>query len=358
LREENLSLKKIKKWGKWLIGVLVTLGLIGILGQDFYQEHIRDHIYQPIVTNVDEITFNRESRFSKRVFYVTNRSGKPRFDVFVRVFLGNLDKKTEVFDLEIVKENKNDGNDTKEAVGGFDIKELLAPIAKTDFALEGDYVRIVGEEKEFALAYFKKLESMESREVAVKYRSILKPETVKQGDLVLPVEIWRYGFGGIGEVSNPKPNEMTLALHFPDKLDRAYRKLPAFMHCLVFGYFKGIPVATYMDVDEQGWFAAQAVCKILRIKEFHEYATVLKDSEKDTLHVSEEVVLKVGHPEYFDQETIVVSESGLDALFKKADKSTAKYFKEWLDKVLMPKLKDCVFNGDKGRQTVLIYPGR
>jgi len=186
------------------------------------------------------------------------------------------------------------------------------------------------------------------------YRSILNPETIKKGPLVLPIRIWDYDNGGIGQVGNPEPNKLTMQMNFPDPLDIVPRKNPINPRCLSICSYGGALVTACLDIDEQGWLSAKQVCQILNLGDFRDRISNLDDSEKFVLPIPNEMIKRIGLPNWRDRDILTVSESGLKKLLKMADKAIARDFEAWTKRELLPGLKECILDKQLSHQQQVI----
>ena len=87
---------------------------------------------------------------------------------------------------------------------------------------------------------------------------------------------------------------------------------------------------TTVDMDGDVWFVASEVCKVLEIKNTSQAVSKLDDDEKG--------VSLLNTPSG-DQEKLIVSESGLYALIFQSRKPSAKQFRKWVTKEVIPAIR-------------------
>lgn len=87
---------------------------------------------------------------------------------------------------------------------------------------------------------------------------------------------------------------------------------------------------TTIDIDGEIWFVAHEVCKLLDIKNSRDAVSSLDEDEKLTSVI----------PTSGQNRTVnLVSESGLYALIFRSKKSTAKKFRKWVTKEVIPSIR-------------------
>lgn len=87
---------------------------------------------------------------------------------------------------------------------------------------------------------------------------------------------------------------------------------------------------TTIEIDGDAWFVANEVCKLLGIKNTSDAVSRLDDDEKG--------VSVIPTPSG-DQEKLIVSESGLYALIFRSKKPSAKKFRKWVTKEVIPAVR-------------------
>ena len=87
---------------------------------------------------------------------------------------------------------------------------------------------------------------------------------------------------------------------------------------------------TTVEINGDAWFVANEVCKLLDIKNTSDAVSRLDDDEKG--------VSALPTPSG-DQEKLIISESGLYALIFKSNKPSAKKFRKWVTKEVIPAIR-------------------
>ena len=87
---------------------------------------------------------------------------------------------------------------------------------------------------------------------------------------------------------------------------------------------------TTVEIDGEVWFVASEVCKLLDIKNSSDAVSRLDDDEKLTS------VLPIAGQ---NRSVNLVSESGLYALIFKSNKPSAKVFRKWVTKEVIPSIR-------------------
>lgn len=90
-------------------------------------------------------------------------------------------------------------------------------------------------------------------------------------------------------------------------------------------------VRTIMDDDGEPWFVAKDVCRVLEIANHRDAVAQLDEDEKDAVGISD----AIGR----EQETTIISESGLYALVFRSRKPQAREFGRWVRKEVLPALR-------------------
>jgi len=94
---------------------------------------------------------------------------------------------------------------------------------------------------------------------------------------------------------------------------------------------KGQPIdLTLIEIDGNPWFVASEVCKLLGIKNISDAVSRLDDDEKGV----SELPTPSG-----TQKKLVVSESGLYELIFRSNKKSAKAFRKWVTKEVIPSVR-------------------
>lgn len=88
---------------------------------------------------------------------------------------------------------------------------------------------------------------------------------------------------------------------------------------------------TTIEIDGEAWFVASEVCKVLDIKNPRQAVSSLDDDEKNTVRLSDGTS---GNPN-----KTIISESGLYALIFKSKKESAKKFRKWVTKEVIPAIR-------------------
>lgn len=94
--------------------------------------------------------------------------------------------------------------------------------------------------------------------------------------------------------------------------------------------FDELPVRTVLR-DDQPWFVAADVCRVLEIVNNRDAVAELDDDEKNTVAINDG---NRGNPN-----TTIISESGLYALIFKSRKPEAKRFRKWVTAEVLPELR-------------------
>jgi len=87
---------------------------------------------------------------------------------------------------------------------------------------------------------------------------------------------------------------------------------------------------TTIEIEGEAWFVASEVCKLLDIKNTSDAVSRLDDDEKG--------VSVIPTPSG-DQEKLIISESGLYALVFRSKKPSAKKFRKWVTKEVIPAIR-------------------
>lgn len=90
-------------------------------------------------------------------------------------------------------------------------------------------------------------------------------------------------------------------------------------------------VRVRMDEEGRPWFVAKDVCMALGIANHKDAISVLDDDEKSGVGISD--------PHGREQETLVISESGLYALILRSRKPLAKKFRRWVTDEVLPTIR-------------------
>lgn len=88
---------------------------------------------------------------------------------------------------------------------------------------------------------------------------------------------------------------------------------------------------TAIDIDGDAWFVASEVCALLGIKNPRDAVSSLDDDEKSSVVISDGTS---GNPN-----KTIISESGLYALVFKSKKESAKRFRKWITKEVIPAIR-------------------
>ena len=94
--------------------------------------------------------------------------------------------------------------------------------------------------------------------------------------------------------------------------------------------FENLPVRT-INRNGEVWFVAADVCAALEIGNPRQAVTRLDDDERDTFGIIDALGRQ--------QETVVISESGLYALVMTSRKEEAKRFKRWVTHDVLPAIR-------------------
>lgn len=85
------------------------------------------------------------------------------------------------------------------------------------------------------------------------------------------------------------------------------------------------------EADGEPWFVAKDVCRVLNITNHKDAISVLDDDEKSKVGISD--------PHGREQETLVISESGLYSLLFRSRKPIAKTFSRWVRHEVIPTIR-------------------
>ena len=88
---------------------------------------------------------------------------------------------------------------------------------------------------------------------------------------------------------------------------------------------------TTIEIDGEAWFVASEVCKLLDIKNTSDAVSRLDDDEKSTIALTDGTS---GNPN-----KTIISESGLYALIFKSKKPSARKFRKWVTKEVIPSIR-------------------
>lgn len=88
---------------------------------------------------------------------------------------------------------------------------------------------------------------------------------------------------------------------------------------------------TTIDIEGEVWFIASEVCKMLDIKNVSDAVSRLDDDEKNTIVITDRTS---GNPN-----KLIISESGLYALAFTSKKPSAKAFRKWVTKEVIPAVR-------------------
>lgn len=88
---------------------------------------------------------------------------------------------------------------------------------------------------------------------------------------------------------------------------------------------------TTIEIEGEAWFVASEVCKLLDIKNTSDAVSRLDDDEKSTIVLTDGTS---GNPN-----KTIISESGLYALVFKSKKPSAKKFRKWVTKEVIPTIR-------------------
>lgn len=88
---------------------------------------------------------------------------------------------------------------------------------------------------------------------------------------------------------------------------------------------------TTIEIDGEAWFIANEVCRLLDIKNTSSAVSGLDDDEKSTIAINDGTS---GNPN-----KTIISESGLYALIFKSTKPSAKKFRKWVTKEVIPSIR-------------------
>jgi prophage antirepressor-like protein len=88
---------------------------------------------------------------------------------------------------------------------------------------------------------------------------------------------------------------------------------------------------TTIEIDGEVWFVASEVCKLLDIKNTSDAIAKLEDDEKSTIVITDGTSGNTNKS--------IISESGLYALVFKSSKASAKRFRKWVTKDVIPSIR-------------------
>ncbi|WP_082113471.1 BRO-N domain-containing protein [Kordia jejudonensis] len=88
---------------------------------------------------------------------------------------------------------------------------------------------------------------------------------------------------------------------------------------------------TTIDIEGEAWFVAKEVCDLLGIGNPSQAVSTLDDDEKNTIIINDGTS---GNPN-----KTIISESGLYALIFKSKKPSAKKFRKWVTKEVIPAIR-------------------
>ncbi|QYJ67910.1 BRO-N domain-containing protein [Flavobacterium litorale] len=88
---------------------------------------------------------------------------------------------------------------------------------------------------------------------------------------------------------------------------------------------------TTIEIEGEAWFVASEVCKLLDIKNTSDAVSRLDDDEKNTIVITDGTS---GNPN-----KTIISESGLYALIFRSSKPSAKKFRKWITKEVIPSIR-------------------
>ena len=103
------------------------------------------------------------------------------------------------------------------------------------------------------------------------------------------------------------------------------------MSNLVSFAFEDSLVRSRLDENGEPWFVAKDVCRVLEIANHRDAVAQLDEDEKDGVGISD----AIGR----EQETTIISESGLYALVFRSRKPQAREFSRWVRKEVLPALR-------------------
>lgn len=86
-----------------------------------------------------------------------------------------------------------------------------------------------------------------------------------------------------------------------------------------------------IEKDGEPWFVAKDVCDILEISNGRDAVSRLDDDEKDAVGITD----AIGR----EQQTTIISESGVYALVFTSRKPEAEQFKRWIRKEVLPSIR-------------------
>ncbi len=88
---------------------------------------------------------------------------------------------------------------------------------------------------------------------------------------------------------------------------------------------------TTVEIDGEVWFVASEVCSVLDIKNTSDAVSRLDTDEKQTIVLTDSLSR--------NPNKIIISESGLYALIFKSKKESAKKFRKWITKEVIPSIR-------------------
>lgn len=88
---------------------------------------------------------------------------------------------------------------------------------------------------------------------------------------------------------------------------------------------------TTIDINGEAWFVASEVCRLLDIKNTSDAVSSLDEDEKSTIAITDGTS---GNPN-----KTIISESGLYALIFKSKKPSARKFRKWITKEVIPAIR-------------------
>ena len=91
------------------------------------------------------------------------------------------------------------------------------------------------------------------------------------------------------------------------------------------------PIRTLSKEDGSIWFVNTDVCKILDLKNPSKASSILKESQKDDITLSDTVGKKQGYT--------IISETGLYKLVLKSRKKEAEIFQDWICEEVIPSIR-------------------
>lgn len=88
---------------------------------------------------------------------------------------------------------------------------------------------------------------------------------------------------------------------------------------------------TAITIDDEPWFIAKEVCDVLEIKNTSDAVSSLDEDEKQTIVLTDSLSR--------NPNKIIISESGLYALIFRSKKPSAKKFRKWVTKEVLPAIR-------------------